>query len=43
MALEKMDSFSRTKKNIHLPIREGIQETLKELKALRDDMEVTGC
>ena len=26
LALEKMDSFSRTKKNMHLPIRDGIQE-----------------
>ena len=25
-ALEKMESFSRTKKNMHLPIRDGIQE-----------------
>ena len=31
VALEKMNSFSRTKKNMHLPIREGIQEALKEL------------
>ena len=43
VALEKMDSFSRTKKNMHLPIREGIQEALKKLKALRDDMEDTDC
>ena len=28
-ALEKMESFSRTKKNMHLPIRDGIQETKK--------------
>ena len=26
VALEKMDSFSRTKKNIHLLIRDGIQD-----------------
>ena len=43
VVLEKMDSFSRTKKNMYLPIREGIQEALKELKALRDDMEDTDC
>ena len=43
VALEKMDSFARTKKNMHLPIRDGIQETLKELKALRRDMEDTDC
>ena len=42
-ALEKMDSFSRTKKNMHLPIREGIQEARKELGALRYDIEDTVC
>ena len=31
LPLEKMDSFSRTKKNMHLPTRNGIQEALKEL------------
>ena len=30
-------------KNKHLPIRVGIQEALKELKALRDNMEDTDC
>ena len=29
MAPEKMDSFSRTKKNMHLSIRDVIQEALK--------------
>ena len=43
VALEKMDSHSRTKKNMHLPIRDGIQEAIKELKALRYDMEDTVC
>ena len=38
-----IDSFSRTKKNTHLPIRNGIQEALKELKALRRDIEDTDC
>ena len=33
-ALEKMESFSRTEKNEHLPIRDGIQEAKKELGAL---------
>ena len=42
-ALEKMDSFSRTKENMHLPIREGIQEARKELGALRYDIEDTVC
>ena len=42
-ALEKMDSFSRTKKNMHLPIREGIQEARKELGELRYDIEDTVC
>ena len=42
-ALEKMDSFSRTKENMHLPIREGIQEARKELGALRYDIEGTVC
>ena len=42
LALEKMDNFSRIKKNMHLPIRDGIQEALKELKALRY-MEDTVC
>ena len=35
VALEKMDSFSRTKENMHHPIRDGIQEALKELITLR--------
>ena len=42
-ALEKMKSFSRTKKNMHLPIRDGIQEAKKELGALRYDIEDTVC
>ena len=43
VALEKMDSFSRTKRNMHPSIRDGIQKALKELKALRYDMEDTVC
>ena len=43
MALEKMDSFSRIKKNMHFPIRDGIQEAFKGLTALRYDMEDTVC
>ena len=42
-AMKKMDSFSRTKKKMHLPIREGIQQLLKELKAFRDNIEDTDC
>ena len=42
-AYGRMDSFSRTKKNMHRPIREGIQEALKDLKALCDDPEDTDC
>ena len=42
-ALEKMESFPRTKKNMHLPIRDGIQETKKELGVLRYDIEDTVC
>ena len=42
-ALEKMENFSRTKKNMHLPIRDGIQEANKELGALRYDIEDTVC
>ena len=42
-ALEKMENFSRTKKNMHLPIRDGIQEAKKELGALRYDVEDTVC
>ena len=42
-ALEKMESFSRTKKNMHLPIRDGIQEAKKKLGALRYDIEDTVC
>ena len=42
-ALEKMESFSRSKKNMHPPIRDGIQEAKKELGALRYDMEDTVC
>ena len=41
MALEKMDSFSWSKKTMHLPIRDGIQEALKELRVLQYDMEDT--
>ena len=43
VTLETVDTFSRTKKNMHLPIMDGIQEALKELEALRDDMEDTDC
>ena len=42
-AMEKMENFSRTKKNMHLPIRDGIQEVKKELGALRYDIEDTVC
>ena len=44
-ALEKMENFSRTKKNMHLPIRDGMQEAKKkkELGALRYDIEDTVC
>ena len=42
-ALEKMGSFSRTKKNMHPPIREDIREARKELEALRYDIEDTVC
>ena len=42
-ALEKMHSFFRSKKNMHLPIRDGIQEAKKELEALWYDMEGTVC
>ena len=41
--LEKMESFSSTKNNMHLPIRDGIQEAKKELGALRYDIEDTVC
>ena len=42
-ALERMENFSKTKKNMHLPIRDGIQEAKKELGALRYDIEDTVC
>ena len=42
-AQEKMDSLSRTKKNMHLPIRECIQEARKELGELRYNIEDTVC
>ena len=42
-ALEKMENFSRIKKNMHFPIRDGIQEAKKELGALRYDIEDTVC
>ena len=42
-ALQKIESFSRTKKNMHFPIRDGIQEAKKELGALRYDIEDTVC
>ena len=42
-ALEKMHSFFRTKKNMHFPIRDGIQEAKKDLGAKRYDIEDTVC
>ena len=39
-ALEKMENFSRSKKNMHLPIRDGIQEMKK---GLRYDIDATVC
>ena len=42
-ALEKMQSFSKAKKNMHLPIRDGFQEAKKELGALRYHIEDTLC
>ena len=42
-ALGMVENFSRTKKNMHLPIRDGIQEAKKELGALRYDIEDTVC
>ena len=42
-ALEKMENFSRSKKNMHLPIRDGIQEMKKGLGALRYDIDDTVC
>ena len=33
-ALKKMDSFPRSKKNMHLPIKDGIQKTRREPGAL---------
>ena len=41
LALEMIENFSRTKKNMHLPIRDGIQEAKKELGAQRYDIEDT--
>ena len=38
-----MENFSRTKKNMHLPIRNGIQEAKKELGALWYDIKDTVC
>ena len=35
--VQKMDEFCRIKKNMFLPIREGITEVLHELKQLRED------
>ena len=42
-ALEKMENFSRSKKNMHLPIRDGIQEMKKGLGVLRYDIDDTVC
>ena len=42
-APEKMEKFSRTKNNMHLPIRDGIQKAKKELGALWYDIEDTVC
>ena len=42
--LQKMDEFCRMKKNMFLPIREGITEMLHELQQLRQDTEyMEGC
>ena len=41
--LKKMESFCRTKKNMFLPIREDIEEALRELTALREYMEYSNC
>ena len=43
LALEKMENFSRSKKNTHLPIRDGIQEMKKGLGVLRYDIDDTVC
>ena len=39
VALKRMDSFFRTKKNMFLLIRDGIQDALYELSELRRKME----
>ena len=38
-ALEKMESFSKTKKNMFLPIRDGIRDALQTLEMLRTGIE----
>ena len=38
-----MENFSRSKKNMHLPVRDGIQEMKKGLRALRYDIDDTVC
>ena len=41
--LKKIESFCSTKKNMFLPIREGIEEALWELAAFRKYMEYNDC
>ena len=40
---ETLDAFETDKKNMHLPIRDGIQEAKEELGVLRYDIEDTVC
>ena len=39
--VQKMDEFNRMKKNVFLPIREGIAEVLHKLQQLRKDTKYT--
>ena len=41
--LKKMESFCRTKKNMFLPNREGIEEALQKQGKLRTCMEESDC
>ena len=39
----KMESFCKTKENMFLPIREGIDKALREIAALREYMKYSDC
>ena len=41
--LKRMENFCRTKKNMFLPIRDGITEALREMQLLKERMKRNDC